>query len=276
MNTISPSRPTIVTLTTDWGSRDFFVGRMKGRLLSYIPDAQIVDITHDIEPFQLQRAIFVARHACMEFPAETIHIIDVSTCADAEHPLLAVRHGGQYYLCADNQLPHALFGDPAGGGAAEGDGMAVIGGAEAAEGAGNFAACDLLCKAASLLAHGAQLSDLGPAPARLNRYTPYCNAVSGSRVVTHIAYIDGYGNAYLNLEYEEFERLRAGRGFAMRVWEHTLTRMCPRYCDDRRGGGRGLLLTVSSTGLLELAVYEGCAERLCNLKVMQQVAIEFR
>ena len=85
-----------MTLTTDWGDRDFFVGKVKGKLYSYIPDVRVVDITHNIEPFMSTKAIFVIKNACLDFPKGTIHIIDVNSSETAEQPFVVVEYREQF------------------------------------------------------------------------------------------------------------------------------------------------------------------------------------
>jgi hypothetical protein len=85
----------IVTLTTDWGDRDFFAGKVKGKLYSYIPGVRVVDITHNIEPFQFMKAIFVVKNACLDFPKGTIHIIDINSSETAQMPFVVVEYKEQ-------------------------------------------------------------------------------------------------------------------------------------------------------------------------------------
>ena len=261
----------IVTLTTDWGYRDFFAGIVKGRLYSYIPSVEVVDITHGIEPYKLLDAIFVVRHACPAFPPGTIHIIDIASSKSDETPFLVVHYRDQYYICTDNGLPFSLFGDSPCEAVAIGD-MPQKGPAC------TFAASDLFCKVASMLAHGASLTDIGTPVNSFRRSTPYNNTPLPNGIKTYIAYIDSYGNADLNISYEEFECLRKGRRFSMMVQEQTLTEIVPGYINAKASGNSraGLLLTVSSTGLLQIAIRDGSAEQLFNLRVLQTINIDFR
>ncbi|MBR4803585.1 MAG: SAM-dependent chlorinase/fluorinase, partial [Bacteroidales bacterium] len=89
----------LVTLTTDWGTSDFFAGMVKGRLYSLIPDVQVVDITHDIESYNLVKAAFILKNSCFNFPEGTIHIIDVDTYENKDCPYLVVECEKQYYIC---------------------------------------------------------------------------------------------------------------------------------------------------------------------------------
>lgn len=260
----------LITLTTDWGYRDFFAGKVKGKLYSYIPNAEVIDITHGIEPCKLYDAIFVVRNACLDFPPGTIHIIDVCSSQTAESPFVVVRHRDQYYICTDNGLPYSIFGDDA-------SQAVVIDNINQESSFYTFAASDLFCKVASLIAHGATLNDLGFPAEQFHRITPYTNTPLPDGIKTYIAYIDAYGNADLNITYEEFERERRGRNFKVYVQEQVLTEVVPSYINARAAGNSraALLLTVSSTGLLQVAIRDGSAEQLLGLRAQESINIRF-
>ena len=88
----------IVTLTTDWGYGDYYMGVVKGRLYSTIADVQVVDITHNIRKYDNLSAAFVVKNACFEFPEGTIHIIDVNSYEETkdddkrERNFVAIKH----------------------------------------------------------------------------------------------------------------------------------------------------------------------------------------
>ena len=69
----------LITLTTDWGHKDWYCGKIKGLLYSMVRDAEVVDISHDIPKFDLRSAALVVKNACLNYPENTIHIIDINT-----------------------------------------------------------------------------------------------------------------------------------------------------------------------------------------------------
>ncbi len=253
----------IVTLTTDWGDRDFFAGKVKGKLLSYIPGVQVVDITHNIEPFLFTKTVFVVRNACMDFPQGTIHIIDVNSSETPEMPFVVVKYRQQYFICIDNGVPGAIFGRNA-------TEVVVIDVPRETD-FFTFAATDLFCKVAAKLAQGIPLTEIGPTH-KLDIRTPLMIDNSGDFIRIPVVYVDSYGNAYLDMTYEEFERLRRGRLFVMKVREHPISKLCHSYSDVPSGD---LLLTVSSTGNLQVAVRENSAQRLVGLNCMSAVDLTF-
>ena len=92
----------IITLTTDLGMRDHYVGAIKGALLSAIPDANIVDISHDIESFNILHAAFVLKNCYAQFPMGTIHMVGVNAFHDSDTRILIVQQQGYYFIGVDN------------------------------------------------------------------------------------------------------------------------------------------------------------------------------
>ena len=253
----------IVTLTTDWGRQGFFAGMVKGALYNMIEGVRVVDIAHNVEPFNLKAATFVVKHACMGFPAGTVHIIDVAS----ERPFVVVKARGQYFICCDNGLPAMAFGD-------EIEDVSVIPTQE--NGVYNFAAYTLFAHVAARLYEGASMRDIGPRPEHLLQRNLVGWIQQGDQYRLYILYVDDYGNAYLGMSYREFEELRKGRPFAMTVREerNKLSEVVASYSQD--SGTRGLCLTVSATGMLELAVKEKSFTQLIGLRANDSVLLKFK
>lgn len=277
----------IITLTTDWNICDFFVGKVKGRLLSLLPDAKIIDITHTLPPFQLQRAIFIARSVCYEYPQDTIHIIDVAMPYETMPRYLAIECDGQYYICTDNGLPYGLF---------FGRRFRAYDTSKVNWKYHTFPALDLFCKVAVMIAHGFDIEEFGNPVKDFVPITDY-NAISKSDwMELHVIYFDSYGNAYLDISYDDFERARNGRKFTMNVNEHKITNvhfgyipgvdLAPTSLDSLPANKpqpgarefssvRKLILTVSSTSMLQLAVVGGSAEQLLGMHQITTIRVTF-
>ena len=100
----------IITLTTDFGSGDHFAGTMKGVILGIAPRASIVDITHEIAPYQVGEAAFVIAQAWRYFPKRTIHVIVVDPgVGSARRPIL-VEAGGHLFVAPDNGVLSMIYG----------------------------------------------------------------------------------------------------------------------------------------------------------------------
>src|SRR6266404_4754928 len=99
----------LITLTTDFGQSDHFVGTMKGVILGIAPRARIVDITHEIAPYELNEAAFVIAQAWHYFPKGTIHVVVIDPgVGSARRPILA-EAGGQFFVAPDNGVLSMIY-----------------------------------------------------------------------------------------------------------------------------------------------------------------------
>ena len=263
----------IVTLTTDWGTKDFFSGMVKGRLYSYIPGVQVVDITHNIEPYNLVYAAFVVKNACMNFPKGTIHIIDVNTFESKDQGFVVVENNGQYYICTDNGLPSLVFGE-------DWDSVTSI---KVFQDSNfyTFAAYNLFCKIAMLLASDTPLSELGEKEESLKTCTGLSYIKEGDKLRTYVMYIDNYGNAYLNIKYEDFLAILNHRHFKLTIGNSAVSEISLSYADKQHVVNREnsvmkqLVLTVSATGHLQLAMSQASVQQLLGLQVKSPADFTF-
>src|SRR5436189_1465455 len=99
----------IITLTTDYGLKDHFVGALKGKILSDFSEAKIVDISHDIDPFNTIEASYTIGAAFMSFPKGTVHIIGVDAELNIETKHIAMQWNDHYFICADNGILSMLI-----------------------------------------------------------------------------------------------------------------------------------------------------------------------
>src|SRR5580704_11403223 len=101
--------PPILTLTTDFGASDHYVGAMKGVILSICPHAQIVDICHDVTPFQIAEGAYVIAQAFECFPKKTVHVVVVDPgVGTARRPIL-VEAAGQFFIGPDNGVLSMVY-----------------------------------------------------------------------------------------------------------------------------------------------------------------------
>ncbi len=102
-------RQPILTLTTDFGASDHYVGAMKGVILSICPQAQLVDICHDVTPFQIAEGAYVIAQAYDCFPKKTVHVVVVDPgVGTARRPIL-VEAAGQYFVGPDNGVLSMVY-----------------------------------------------------------------------------------------------------------------------------------------------------------------------
>jgi len=99
----------IITLTTDLGIRDNYVASLKASILTQNEDVNIIDISHDIECFNINQATHVLKTCFKNFPKNTIHIITVDDELNSKNEHLLAFYNQQYFLCADNGFFNLFF-----------------------------------------------------------------------------------------------------------------------------------------------------------------------
>lgn len=252
-----------ITLTTDFGTQDYYAGALKGAVLKQCPSAIVVDISHDIKPFDIVQAAFAVRHAYPEFPEGSIHLIGVNCVYASDFRFVAVRQNGHFFLAPDNGLLTLLFEQPA-----EPDIRAI-----SLPEAGHFPAKAAFAVAAGHLAAGGSFETLGsPAGALLQRISLQ-PVITATRIRGTVIHVDNFENVIVNIRRETFDKTLNGRAFALFFKRNDpIARLSENYCDVPVGEP---LCLFNSAGLLEIAVNMGRAATLLGLKVEDVVEVVF-
>lgn len=242
---MSPERRPVITLLTDFGTADGYVGEMKGVLLSQVPDATIVDVTHDVPSHDVELGRLTLARVWRRFPAGTVHLAVVDPGVGTERAALAVASDGRFLVGPDNGLlsPALLAGD------ARVVSLAVPPGASA-----TFHGRDVFAPAAARLARGAGVDALGdPVADPLILRTPEPHRAPDGALAGEVIAIDRFGNAITNLVAVRGGRIAvAGREFPLRRTYADMT--------DREPGA-----VVGSTGFIEIVVRNGRAADVLRL-----------
>jgi hypothetical protein len=235
----------VITLLTDFGTADGYVGEMKGVLLARVPDAMLVDITHEIPPQDVDAARLTVARVWRRFPAGTVHLVVVDPGVGTERSALAVNSDGRWLVGPDNGvLSPALLASGALAVA-----LAVPPGASP-----SFHGRDVFAPAAAALALGSALASLGGAVTDpVIRRTPEPHRIEDGVLAGVVILIDRFGNAVTNLV-----GLRAG---VIETAGKTLP-LCRTYGDVEPGKP---LAIIGSSGLIEIAVRDGSAARSLSL-----------
>ncbi|HHT03492.1 MAG TPA: SAM-dependent chlorinase/fluorinase [Bacteroidales bacterium] len=256
----------LVTLTTDWGRSDHYVGAVKAKLYSTINDCQVIDISHDIKKFDLMEGAFIVRNACLNFPKNTIHIIDVD-CSESKkkkHQHAVIKYNDQFFICTDNGMPSIIF-----------EGLSpikVIGITESYQESSyyTFSAFDLFCKVAALISYETNIEELGYEITELVKKNVLTPIIYPDSILCTVFHVDGYGNVFLNITIGEFMKWKENKKFVIEVESNKIVSISHSYDDVKVNDP---LLTISSSGYLELAINRSNASELLGLKVGTPLAI---
>lgn len=254
----------IITLTSDWGLRDHYLAAVKGALLSRLPEALIVDITHQVAPFSLREASFIIRNSYRNFPEGTIHIIAIRSEETKDFVHTALEYDGHFFIGADNGIFSLIFDSKP-------DRMVEVN-LPQDSGQFTFSTRDRFVEAAVFLAGGEPLEKLGRAKDTWIEQSHFRPVVSGNVIRGMVIYVDNYENVITNITRELFDKVGRGRQFTIEFRREQLSRLAASYQDVPEGEIAALF---GSTGHLEIAVNYGNASGLLGLYVDGMVRIEF-
>lgn len=256
----------IITLTTDLGLKDHYVGVVKGSIIQQCEQAQIVDITHLIPPYDIMEAAFTVKNAYQSFPEGAIHIIGVNPEVELESDHLLVLYKGHYFIGADNGIFSLILDE-------EADEIYELNISPTEEDL-TFPTKDVFAKAACHLVKGGTPAMIGKAVSEFKRRMPF-QAVSQDNVIKGIViHIDHYGNVITNVEESLFKAFGSGRDFAIefRGGDYDIKRIGRAYSEVPEGEK---LAIFGSSGLLEISINKGNASQLLGLKKSDTIRIAF-
>ena len=257
----------IITLTTDFGTKDGFVGTLKGVLWSICPAAQIADISHEISPQNVLEGAYALWRAYAYFPSGTIHLGVVDPGVGTSRRPIAARLGRQTFVGPDNGLFTPMFED------AEKNTLPLEivhltnGKYFLPEVSRTFHGRDIFAPVAAHLANGVPLEELGPAirdPVRLSMLKPE-KTDCGWRA--HVAVIDVFGNCTTDLP---AAALSGHDQVNFRLQGGEVRGLVASYGDKKPGE---LVALVDSESYVEIAIVDGSAAKTLGVQVGDVVEV---
>ncbi len=254
----------IVTLTTDFGGHDAYVGAMKGVVCRILPTVRLVDITHEIPPQNVSEAAQLLEAAYPWFPAGTVHLAVVDPGVGTRRRALAVAAAGHCFVGPDNGVLSAPLREP-GAQAYE-----IIPGPHGLpERSDTFHGRDVFAPAAGHLAAGLELERLGPRAHDCLVLDVPRPRVGKGFVAGEVARIDHFGNALTNIPRSLLAALGGGPCEVF-VGGASYGRLCRCYQDVPVGGALAL---TGGDGRIEIAVNGGSAAERCRIAPGDRVEV---
>lgn len=252
-----------VTLTTDFGTRDYYVGALKGALLRRNPTLQLVDISHDITPFDIVQGAFVVAHIWPEFPTGSIHLIGINCVYQPEYRFVVARHEGHFFIAPDNGLLSLMFPQIAP------ENLRNL----SADPAEHFAVKNIFAEAAAYLHDGKPFENLGEFAAPLLERISIQPVITPMQMRGTVIHVDNFDNVVVNIRRDMFEKAANGRPFSLYFKRNDpILQLSGNYCDVAVGE---TLCLFNAAGFLEIAVNMGRAATLWGLKVEDVVEVVF-
>ncbi|WP_127845144.1 SAM hydrolase/SAM-dependent halogenase family protein [Psychroflexus aestuariivivens] len=273
----------IITLTTDFGTKDHSVAAVKGAIYSELDQVNIVDVSHDISPFNYTEAAYIIKNAYHNFPKNSIHIIGIDSELTPENKHLAIYLDGHYFICANNGILSLIASE------IKPDKIVEINIHNSIE--TNFTVLDVFVNVAAHISRGGALEVIGrniDEIYQLKNIQPIVNQ-NKDQIIGHVIYIDNFGNVVSNINKRDFQYLRKGRDFTIKARSTKFSKIFDSYSEainfdipkeNREMEGKKLAL-FNASKYLELAIYKsnpmsvGSASTLFGLKYMDTITVNF-
>src|SRR5712692_2106890 len=254
------NRQSIITLLTDFGAQDYFVGAMKGAILSVNPTAQIVDITHEIPPQDIEAGAFNLLATYRDFPAGTIHVAVVDPgVGSARRPIL-IECAEQFFVGPDNGIFSWIC-------EREGSGRAIHltnGKFFHHPASATFHGRDVFAPVAAALAGGVAVKDFGDEASDYVRLDSLLPAVaSDGSIDGRVIHIDRFGNCITNLTRENFSEDRAASGAKLCINGREISSF-RTFFSEAAVDGDNLFCIVGSVGFIEIVARNSSAATILN------------
>jgi S-adenosylmethionine hydrolase len=263
----------IITLTTDWGDKDYYAGAVKGSVYQLLPGVVVVDISHNIRPFDIAHAAYVLKNSFETFPKGTVHIIGVDTedfvAYENVQSHIVVSYKGHYFIGADNGIFSMITGDGAVDKIIE---LTTPFDAYQDKVRFTFSCRDRFVKAAVHLAGGGDPGELGKQLESFKESRAFEPSYGNDFIKGIVIHIDHFENAVTNITEELFEKVADGRSVTLTFKRTNIKKISKLYSDVKEIEPLALF---NGAGMLEIALNRSNASGLLGLRKNDSVLIEF-
>jgi S-adenosylmethionine hydrolase len=249
----------LITLTTDYGTNDHLVGTMKGVILKINPDVTIVDITHNVTPFDLLDGALTIGSAYSYFPPKTVHIVVVDPGVGTERRPLLVSAQNQYFVAPDNGVLSVIY---------EREENVVVRHANVehyylSPVSKTFHGRDIFAPVAAWLTKGWQTPSMGDEITDYKKFAmPKPKAADGG-LKGVVLRVDAFGNLITNFRAENLPEGAAENGhFQIQVGTQVVKKLVDTFA---RGAAGEPIAYIGSSGYIEIGINKGSAARTLSL-----------
>ena len=252
----------LITLLTDFGEKDYYVGLFKGDLYTANPSSKIVDISHSIPPYDIVTAAFFLKNVYAHFPKGTIHIARVNEQGIKSQKLLAAKYRNYFFIAPDNGLLTMVFDEK----------PDLILEVDMKQAKLNTLE-DYYCRVVKEIVFNHNIGSIGLVASDYIEKISMNPAVNESNIIGYVVYVDNFGNAITNIHKNDLERFKGNKNMRIDFRKFdTLNRMVTNYNDVPPTYN---LARFNSIGFLEICINGGNASELLGLPVGESVKIVF-
>ena len=270
-------------MITDFGTKDHYVGSVKGALYSELNDLRIVDISHSISPFNIIEAAYIIENSYKNFPIGSIHIIGVDSEKTPEQNHLVIKLDGHYFICADNGILSLLT--------TKIKPEKIININVHNELPSTFSVLDVFVKIAAHIYRGGSIDLVGSKVEKLKELyniNPILNEKT-KEIIGNVIYVDNYENVVTNITKKIFQDFGKSRKFEINARNYKFKQIVKSYSEairfdinkeSRKEVGKKIAL-FNKLDYLELSIYKsnpllsGGASSLFGLNYRDIIIIKF-
>lgn len=274
---------TIVTLTTDFGHKDFSISVIKAALLQQIPNLKIVDISHEISPYNASETAYILKNAFRAFPKGSIHIIGVESEWTPENIHLVMEFEEHYFIGADNGILSMIKEDFIATKIVEINIHKTV--------ITSFPVLDIFINVAAHISRKGSLEVIGKSIKKIKELTNINPVINNEKnqILGSVIYIDNYGNLVSNIKKDLFYEIGKSRNFTIYARSVKFKKIYKNYSEaidfslpkgKREEDGKKLAI-FNTSDHLELAVYKsnpqtiGGAGSLFGLDYRDPITVKF-
>lgn len=261
----------IITLLTDFGLKDPYVGAMKGVILSICPNANIIDISHEVRKFDIRQGAYILASTAPLFPKGTIHIGVVDPGVGTTRKPIIIETKKSFYIGPDNglltlaalkegikkvvhianrkyMLPHVSY---------------------------TFHGRDIFAPAAAHLANGVPIEEFGPILKKYETLSFSKPKIHKNRIEGEIIYIDDFGNVVTNIYRDILEKIDINERKIIKIQFNDRTEKILKICEAYNEVKEGDFLAIIGSGdFLEISINQGNAAKKLNIKEGTKITAE--
>jgi len=255
----------IITLTTDLGYKDFYQAALKGSILSTLPNVNIIDITHEIQAFNISRAAFILKNCFSYFPKNTVHLIGIDTVYSEHNKYIAVKYRGHYFVGSDNGIFSLIFEE-------EPEEIVEINIMQDLKFL-HFPLADIFVKAACHLASGGVIEKIGIKTDSIEQRTNLHPIIEKDQIKGSVIFVDSFQNVVTNVTKDLFTKVQKGRNFELSFRRNESISQLSWHYNEVPEGEKLCLFGISNH--LEIAINKGNASGLLGLNINDIIRIDF-
>ncbi len=250
----------VIALLTDFGTKDYFVGAMKGAILSVNENAKIIDITHEISPQDIRSASFTLRACYKNFPSKTIFVAVVDPGVGSNRRAILVETDDYYFIAPDNGLLSFVFDEKTNFRVFDLKNEKFF-----AEKVGQtFHGRDIFAPVAAHLSKGVQPNKFGKEVEDfVHHKTAHPRKVSAAKVEAEIIHIDRFGNLITSLEVKDLHEK-----FTLEIGMKRIDKIQNYFAEAEKSE---VFMILGSAGFLEIVAFRDSAANLLNAKIGQKI-----